>query len=70
MIETLSESNVFKRLVLAFRFNNRRLKAKTLAYVTDFGKNIFESAEWQEFARKEKLLAEEIASAVTAKIKK
>jgi hypothetical protein len=70
MIETLSHRNAFKRLILAFRFNNRRLKSKVLTYVTDLDKTIFESTEWKEFARKDQLLAEEIASAVSEKIKK
>jgi hypothetical protein len=70
MVETLSESNVLKRLILAFRFNNRHLKSKILAYVADLNKTIFESAEWQEFARKDQLLSEEIASAFAEKIKK
>jgi hypothetical protein len=62
MVKTLDESNVLERLILAFRFNNRHLKSKILAYVADLDKAIFESAGWQEFARKEKLLAEKIES--------
>lgn len=73
MIETLADSNVFERLVIAFRLNNRRLKSKTLAFVTDLKNEqnygtIYESEMWEKLVEMNELLAEEIIKAIEDKI--
>jgi hypothetical protein len=73
MVETLNDSNIFNRLILAFMYNHEELKADALSHITNLKKaqnykTIFKLEEWKEFERKRESLAKEIKDAVEADI--
>lgn len=69
MSKTLDESNILKRLVLAFMHSNESLKRSALDYATNSFKDgnfreIMKSAAWKSLQRKDEKLADEIMDAV------
>lgn len=73
MVDTLNDSNIFDRLVLAFRWNQRRLKSKALDYVIDLEneqncETIYGSDKWAKLEEMNEALAEEIFETINKKI--
>jgi hypothetical protein len=69
----ISSENVVKRLILAFIYNNARLKKPALKYImnkTNAGNvsTIKNSHKWIELDKKNPKLAEEIWNAISKKI--